>query len=425
MDMSGYPRLLHLIRRLDSQKIPMFGCCFGHQAIAKALGGRISKNRDGWSVGVRPTTVFRAEDWMQGGARQADLHSFHIEQIAELPPGCRVVGTSPNCPIASFARGDHVFTSQHHPEITDSYAEELVEDMAGEIGSGLSDARMEMKRATNRAEFAAWIAQFFEFANVSRITAKRGPPNPAQLRHDAALEIAKLAGSMANRHYRNPNKLTVVNKAPGDPVSDADKSVEQFIRGEINNKFPRDGIIGEEFSRKRGYSGYSWVIDPIDGTANLVSSIPFWCVSIACVRDTTTVVGVIHDPVHNQTFHCCRNRGAFLNRRPIRVMADAAVSEARVGIGISPRFNRLSTETMLAELLSKRIRFACSGSGALGLAHVAAGRLSGFIEEHQNAWDCLAGLLLVEEAGGIVLEHDPRMLDCKWRQGRCCGSLYA
>ena len=403
-------RLLNLIRQIDSKGVPLFGCCFGHQAIARALGGEVARNGFGWSAGTETTRIVRKEDWMPTGSNEISLHSFHHEQVSGLPAGCRVVGTNPNCPIASFARGDHVFTTQYHPEMSKAFAKALVEDMETDLGDGLADARRSVEGKAQGPEFASWIARFLEFAHVSRTTRRRGTPDPVAQRHDAAIEIARLAGAMALRYFRQLPNLQVESKGPGDFVSEADRKVEQLVRAEIGNRFPEDGIVGEEFGGGRANSSFTWVIDPIDGTTNFVSGIPAWCVSIGCVRDSTTVVGVIHDPVHNEMHHCRRNRGTFLNGTATAVSTTTDLADAYLGVGFSAKFRRESTLALFERLLGDRIMFSRNGSGALSLAQVASGRHDGFIEEHQNVWDCIAGLLLVEEAGGIVLEHDAGQL---------------
>ena len=403
-------RLLNLIRQIDSNGIPLFGCCFGHQAIAKALGGEVARNDFGWSAGTETTRFVRVEDWMPTGGDEISLYSFHHEQVSRLPAGCRVVGTNPICPISSFARGDHVFTTQYHPEMPKAFAKALVEEMESDLGDGLADARTSVEGGAQGPEFASWIARFLEFAHVSRTTRRRGTPDPVAERHDAAIEIARLAGAMALRYFRQLPKLHVESKGPGDFVSEADRNVEQLVRAEIGNRFPEDGIVGEEFGGGRANSSFTWVIDPIDGTTNFVSAIHAWCVSIACVRDSTTVVGVIHDPVHNEMHHCRRNRGTFLNGTATAVSRVTDLADAHLGVGFSSKFRAETTLALFKRLLNDRVMFSRTGSGALGLAHVASGRHDGFIEEHQNVWDCIAGLLLVEEAGGMVLEHDPDQL---------------
>ena len=404
-DLEWVLRLLDMIREADAASLPVFGCCFGHQAVAKALGGKVARNGFGWSAGIETTDFNRREDWMPDGLGSLEVYSFHQEQVTELPAGCRIVGTNRRTPVASFARGDHIFTSQYHPEITQPFIADLVEDMADALGHGADESRRHAAKEAQGPEFAELIALFFEHASVSRTTGRRQTPDPVSERHLAAKDMARMAGEMALRYFGELSKLHIERKGPGDLVSEADRNVEELVRSEIKRRFPDDGIIGEEFANKEADSAFTWVIDPIDGTANYVRGIPAWCVSIACVRDAATVVGVIFDPVHDEMHHCRRNRGTWLNEAPQRVVQSPVLTDFTAGIGFSSKFRKATTLAMLEGLLENRLVFARSGSGALGLAHVACGRYNCFLEEHQNAWDCMAGLLLVEEAGGIVQDH--------------------
>ncbi len=149
------------------------------------------------------------------------------------------------------------------------------------------------------------------------------------------------------------------------------------------------------------------MIDPIDGTANFVRGIPAWAVVIACARDGETVVGVIHEPATGETFHGHRGGRAFVNGRPIKASQATSLGEGSVGTGLS---NRAATEhvaVLIRLIMAEGGVFFRNASGALMLAYAASGRLLGYVEEHMNAWDCLAGMLLVEEAGGTVLRPDP------------------
>nr|WP_245492597.1 inositol monophosphatase family protein [Mesorhizobium sp. M4A.F.Ca.ET.090.04.2.1] len=191
-------------------------------------------------------------------------------------------------------------------------------------------------------------------------------------------------------------------------VSDGDREVELFIRAAIADPYPRDGIVGEEHAPVVGTTGFVWVIDPIDGTANFVRGIPAWCVVIACAREGGTVVGVIHEPSTGETFHCHRDGGAFVNGRPIKASDAASLTEGSVGTGLSNRADTGHVAVLIRQIMAEGGVFYRNASGALMLAYAASGRLLGYIEEHMNAWDCLAGMLLVEEAGGTVLKPDPK-----------------
>ncbi|MEZ2328872.1 inositol monophosphatase family protein [Mesorhizobium sp. RCC_202] len=223
-----------------------------------------------------------------------------------------------------------------------------------------------------------------------------------------AMDLARRAGELGLKYFRDLDNLTIEGKGHQDLVSDGDREVELFIRAAIAQAYPDDGIVGEEHAAVTGKTGHVWVIDPIDGTANFVRGIPAWCVVIACARDGETVVGVIHEPSTDETFHGRLGGGAFVNGKPIRVSGVASLSEGSVGTGLS---NRASTEhvaVLISNIMAEGGVFYRNASGALMLAYAAAGRLLGYIEEHMNAWDCLAGMLLVEEAGGMVLKADPK-----------------
>lgn len=223
-----------------------------------------------------------------------------------------------------------------------------------------------------------------------------------------AIDLARRAGELGLRYFRDLENLTIESKGHQDMVSDADREVELFIRAAIANAYPDDGIVGEEHAPVTGSTGHVWVIDPIDGTANFVRGIPAWCVVIACARNGETVVGVIHEASTDETFYGRLGGGAFVNGRPIRASGAAALTEGSVGTGLSNRAATQHVAVLVSLIMAEGGVFYRNASGALMLAYAAAGRLLGYIEEHMNAWDCLAGMLLVEEAGGTVLKADPR-----------------
>ncbi len=187
-------------------------------------------------------------------------------------------------------------------------------------------------------------------------------------------------------------------------VSEADRNVEVFIRERLTLHFPKDGIVGEEYTAKPGTSGYVWVIDPIDGTANFIRGIPAWTVVLACVYEDKTIIGCIYDPVHDELFSCRVGAGAFCNDKPIKIATTDGFHDGSIGVGFSNRSKPEFIETMIKSIISKGGVFYRNASGALSLAYVACGKLNGYAEDHMNAWDYLAGQLLVAEAGGTI-EH--------------------
>ncbi|MFP7571570.1 inositol monophosphatase family protein [Marivita sp. S2033] len=221
-------------------------------------------------------------------------------------------------------------------------------------------------------------------------------------RSTAAIEIAKSGGAMALEYFRRVNELKIVDKGVQDFVSEADQNVELHVRSLIEQAFPEDGIVGEEHAPKQGTSGYRWVIDPIDGTTNFISAIPAWTVVLAVVKDDATQIGVILDPVHDEIFHAVRGQGATLNGAKLVCPADAAFDRGSLSTGYCNRSDKGKTVRLIDEVLARDGVFHRNASGALSLAYTAAGRLIGYVEEHMNAWDCLAGQLIIAEAGGCV-----------------------
>ncbi|MEM1073628.1 MAG: inositol monophosphatase [Pseudomonadota bacterium] len=220
-------------------------------------------------------------------------------------------------------------------------------------------------------------------------------------RRNSAEAFARAGGALALSYFRDVADLAVEDKGPQDFVTEADKAVEALIREKIEASFPGDGIVGEEHAPKPSLSGYTWVIDPIDGTANFISSIPAWTVVLAVVSQDEIGVGVIFDPVHDALFLAGKGEGAFLNGVPL-VCAPAKITRGNIGVGHTKHLAPERAALVVERILASGGVFYRNASGALTLAYVAAGRLIGHIEAHMNAWDCLAGQLLVAEAGGQI-----------------------
>ena len=225
---------------------------------------------------------------------------------------------------------------------------------------------------------------------------------PVADRFRAAKDIAREAGQAALAYFRDPDALEVVSKGRQDFVSQADGAVETLIRNRIHELFPDDGFLGEEGGAAFDDSGAGgiWVVDPIDGTANFINRVPAWCVSIAYVRQGRIEIGVVYDPNADELFTARRGQGAFCGETPISCSAAGSLTQGNVGIGYSTRTPAAPAVDSIRRLLDAGGMYQRNGSGALSLAYVGAGRLLGYLEAHINAWDCLAGILLVEEAGG-------------------------
>jgi len=221
-------------------------------------------------------------------------------------------------------------------------------------------------------------------------------------RLETAKRISREAGALALGFFGARERLKIDRKGEQDFVSQADKEVELAVRAALKAAYPDDGIVGEEHAAQPGTSGFVWVIDPIDGTTNFINGIPAWTVVIAGVAQGQTQVGVIHDPLHDETFSAIRGAGAWLNEQPLKMGGAQTLSDGTTGIGYSNRVSHEGVFRLMLEIDDAGGMFLRNASGALSLAYVAAGRTLGYAEEHMNAWDCLAGQLIVAEAGGGV-----------------------
>ncbi|WP_310619909.1 inositol monophosphatase family protein [Flexibacterium corallicola] len=225
-------------------------------------------------------------------------------------------------------------------------------------------------------------------------------------RFEFAVQLAEKAGKFAHEYFKDFTSLNLESKGHQDMVSEADRDTELFVRDALAKAFPNDGIFGEEYEPVEGKTGYTWVIDPIDGTANFVTGIPQWCVIIACVKDGEKEIAAIYDPCHQEMYAARKGAGATLNDKPISVSKSQSLSSGSLGFGFNGRSDSEQTAKAVEALLAKGAIFFRNASGGLMLSYVAAGRLIGYMEEHMNSYDCLAGLLLIEEAGGRVAPLD-------------------
>lgn len=160
-------RLEQAVREVIALKLPLFGACFGHQIIAKALGAPIQRNPNGWAHGLIEVRRVTPAPEAPAGARFA-LYGSHIEQLGALPEGATRLFESPGCPIAGFALGNHVLTIQHHPEMTRDFISDLIEEYAQVVGDEVTArARLSIAQGTAAQQaFAAEIAAFYEQAGA-------------------------------------------------------------------------------------------------------------------------------------------------------------------------------------------------------------------------------------------------------------------
>ena len=222
----------------------------------------------------------------------------------------------------------------------------------------------------------------------------------------AALEAGSMVSRTSGRSLRASTK-----SSPTDFVTEMDRASEQLIREIIAAGRPHDGLIGEEGAPRPSQSGISWLIDPIDGTANYVRGLPNFSVSIAAVAGDETLAGVVYDPTLGEMFSAIRNRGATLNDSPVTCSATPlAQAIVGTGFGYSPA-ERADQAELLGAVLPAVGDIRRVGSAAISLCWVACGRLDAFYEAGLEPWDFAAGSLIAHEAGADVHGGRPSQTD--------------
>jgi myo-inositol-1(or 4)-monophosphatase len=226
-----------------------------------------------------------------------------------------------------------------------------------------------------------------------------------------AIQTARDAGRVLAEKFGRAS-LEVTNKGDIDLVTEADLAAERLIVAAIQTHHPRHAILAEESGAGEQTSEWKWIVDPLDGTTNYAHGYPCFCVSVALEHAGQIVIGVIYDPIRDETFAAERGEGATLNGRRVRVSNVSDLNRALLCTGFpydvrehSDFARHFYNFIMQAQAVRR------DGSAALDLAYVACGRFDGFWEEGLRPWDVAAGVLLVEEAGGRVSHYDGSPFD--------------
>ncbi len=224
------------------------------------------------------------------------------------------------------------------------------------------------------------------------------------------VEAVTKAGRSLTRDFNELENLQVSLKGPGDFVSQADIKAEKTLRVALEKARPGYSFLMEEAGEIHTSSDYRWIIDPLDGTTNFLHSYPFFAVSLALEREGELIAGVIYNPVAEELFTAEKGRGAFVNDRRLRVASRKKLEDCLVVTGI-PALNKTDHAVAMFEqrnLMSQVAGIRGTGSAALNLAFVAAGRFDAYWESGLQPWDVAAGMIMVREAGGFVSEPDPK-----------------
>lgn len=232
---------------------------------------------------------------------------------------------------------------------------------------------------------------------------------PASALMNVMISAARKASRRLVRDFNEVEKLQVSVKGPSDFVSQADMNCEKTLFEELSRAREGYGFLMEERGNIEGSDKtHRWIIDPLDGTTNFLHSIPLFAISIALERDGELVAALVYNPVMDEYYTAERGKGAFLNDRRIRVAARKNLSDAVIVTGIPHRGkpdHALFIKQQQA-VMNEVAGLRRTGSAALDLAWLAAGRFDGYWERNLKSWDLAAGTLLVREAGGHVTDHD-------------------
>src|SRR3954465_7703029 len=228
-------------------------------------------------------------------------------------------------------------------------------------------------------------------------------------------QTARDAGALLMRHFKA--RVAIEYKGDADLVTVADRESETLIVARIRERFPQHDILGEEGTRTESGAEFKWYIDPLDGTTNFAHAFPVFCVSIALERKGERVAGVLFDPTRDELFAAEKGSGAALNGARMQVSKIAKLNEALVATGFPSHKRHKNPNIHFYHQITLRTHgVRRAGSAALDLASVAAGRVDGFWEFNLNPWDTAAGVLLVEEAGGIVTDMQGGPFDLASRE---------
>ncbi|WP_036602687.1 inositol monophosphatase family protein [Olivibacter sitiensis] len=229
-------------------------------------------------------------------------------------------------------------------------------------------------------------------------------------------EVAKEAGAFIREQRQSFSDDAVEDKGFHDVVSYVDKQSEQLVVSRLTDLWPSAGFITEEKTViSKTDAEYEWIIDPLDGTTNFVHNIPAYCVSIALTYRRKVVLGVVYEITRDECYTAVKGEGAFLNGKPIKVSGTKNFERSLLATGIP--FHDFSFQEQYINLLREAMTLGRGirriGSAALDLAYVASGKFDIFFEYNIHDYDMAAGVLLVEEAGGMVYDFNggDNMLD--------------
>lgn len=226
---------------------------------------------------------------------------------------------------------------------------------------------------------------------------------------ETVIQLCREGGATLKEQFRS-GELQVSEKSRSDLVTNMDRAVEEYMVSALLKEFPEFGVIAEEDHTENASNRFIWYLDPLDGTNNYAHGIPFFSISIALFdrQDERTLLGAVYNVLFDEMYTAIQGHGAFCNNQQLSISATPSLDRALVASGFP--YNRQDSATnntaSCAAMIPETRGFRRLGSAALDLSFVAAGYYDGYWERGLKAWDCAAGALLVEEAGGRVTSID-------------------
>ena len=225
---------------------------------------------------------------------------------------------------------------------------------------------------------------------------------------DSIIRLVKeTKGIIENREMAS----NVKEKGCADYVTQVDFAIQDFLKKELYALAPDIQFLGEESGLQPMDTDSYWILDPIDGTTNLIHDYQHSVVSLALCRQKEIVMGIVYDPFHDEFFSAVKSEGSFLNGRQIHVSYSENLSETIIGIGTAKRECAKENFARFLKVYENSQDIRRLGSAALELAYTACGRQGGYFEGYLNPWDYAAGMLLIQEAGGKVTDWNGNALD--------------
>lgn len=221
-----------------------------------------------------------------------------------------------------------------------------------------------------------------------------------------AINAAQLGGEILLKAYYQSRHISFSEKKSNDFVTQIDIESENAIKGILNRETPEFGFLGEETGPSSELKGRIWVVDPLDGTTNFIHGFPFFSISISLLEQSEPVLGVIFDPLRKDVFHATKNGGAYMNGKLISVTKPDGLKKTLIATGFPFREKDLLKRYLrvFEEVFIRASGIRRAGSASLDLAYTAAGMVDGFFEHGLSVWDIASGVLLIQEAGGIVVD---------------------